>query len=140
MSICKWCETEMQSHPDTCTGNTIIEFPDGTKLPAMPYTPDYGGPSQRCHDCGIAFGGFHHPGCDMERCPKCPGHWQNGKFYNGQLISCGCLNELWEQQFEKDTKEFVRHIIEDVFKQELDMHKWLLTSDKISLLLYEVKK
>ena len=35
-----------------------------------------------CHACGIENkkGNFHHPGCDMERCPKC----------KGQLISCGC--------------------------------------------------
>jgi hypothetical protein len=28
-------------------------------------------------------GGFHHPGCDTEECPKC----------HGQLISCGCLDD-----------------------------------------------
>lgn len=36
---------------------------------------------ERCHDCNCKKGGYHHPGCDMERCPVC----------GGQLISCGCL-------------------------------------------------
>jgi hypothetical protein len=36
---------------------------------------------RHCHDCGTPAGGFHHPGCDMERCPFCL----------GQLISCGCV-------------------------------------------------
>jgi hypothetical protein len=33
-----------------------------------------------CHDCGVQEGGFHEPGCDMERCPRC----------GGQLITCEC--------------------------------------------------
>lgn len=40
----------------------------------------YAEPDHRCHDCGIAPGGFHHPGCDIEICPRC----------KGQLISCDC--------------------------------------------------
>lgn len=79
MAECKWCEQEMTSHPDTCAGNTEVEYPDGKKLKPLPY----GGPGERCHDCGIARGGNHHPGCDMEKCPRC----------GGQLISCGCLDE-----------------------------------------------
>lgn len=37
-----------------------------------------------CGDCGAPRGGLHHPGCDMERCPRC----------RGQLIMCGCWDDL----------------------------------------------
>ena len=33
-----------------------------------------------CHDCATPTGALHHPGCDMEDCPRCL----------GQAISCGC--------------------------------------------------
>lgn len=35
---------------------------------------------KRCHDCHCVMGEYHHPGCDMEECPKC----------HHQLIGCGC--------------------------------------------------
>jgi hypothetical protein len=67
---------------DGCTQKTV-EFPDGESLPSIPYNPDYGDETKRCHDCNAKRGEYHHPGCDMERCPRC----------HGQLISCGCLDD-----------------------------------------------
>ncbi len=82
MAICKWCKKDM-SNSNTNSCNQQVEFPDGVTMDAIPYDTDYGDDNQRCHDCNVKRGGIHHPGCDMERCPKC----------KGQLISCGCLDK-----------------------------------------------
>ena len=78
MAVCNWCDQDMLK-VDDCSGNRMVKYPNGIVLPAIPY--DYEG---RCHDCGIFPGNYHHPGCDMEQCPNC----------KGQLISCGCLDEI----------------------------------------------
>lgn len=112
MAVCEWCKAEMCDDATmTCTGNAEVKFPKGDVLPSLPYIGEDG---RRCHDCHVAPGGKHHPGCDKERCPKCPqgcrmcggleGHVQrNGvacrwselrrDFFGGQLIGCGCLDE-----------------------------------------------
>src|SRR5688572_13900076 len=83
MATCDWCNKEMLDDSIiSCDGNHAVDFPDGTKLPALPYENEYREEDHHCHDCNVKPGGFHHPGCDMERCPKC----------KGQLISCGCLD------------------------------------------------
>ena len=110
MACCKWCKLEM-SAPETrgCAGYDV-DYPDGTKMRPIPYGEevrfadvDHAPPTpteaqrqewredcqqRRCSDCNIAGGSFHHPGCDMEECPRC--HFQ--------LISCGCLDEPDEKR------------------------------------------
>jgi len=34
-----------------------------------------GEPIQRCPECNILPGGFHHVGCVLELCPKCGEKW-----------------------------------------------------------------
>lgn len=81
---CSWCNQTM-SGSKTCTGNEFVEFPDGTKLPSIPNDEGH-----KCPDCAVANGGFHHPGCDKETCPKC----------HGQLIGCGCLDQ--QEDYEEE--------------------------------------
>jgi hypothetical protein len=36
--------------------------------------------SGNCSYCGVRPRGFHHPGCEVEQCPRC----------DGQLFACDC--------------------------------------------------
>jgi hypothetical protein len=76
MAICQWCDKDMMDDATTTCIEDDITI-DGEDYKQIPYDGD---PTERCHDCNVVRGGFHHPGCDMERCPKC----------NGQIISCNC--------------------------------------------------
>lgn len=88
MAVCHCCKQEMLNHV-ACTAATV-EYPDGQTLPSMPHA-NTDGSADRCHDCGTPAGGFHHPGCDDERCPRC----------GGQLIGCGCLSPAEEPEDEE---------------------------------------
>ena len=55
----------------------------GERFDLIPFGADgWARGTERCHDCGVRPGGFHHQGCDVERCPRCA----------GQLFCCDC----WE--------------------------------------------
>ena len=86
MAICDACGQEMTDRVG-CTV-TSITYDDGVyqrfrvrrkRQRAIPGTPT-------CGDCGAPNGRFHHPGCDLENCPRC----------RQQPISCGCGQRMWE--------------------------------------------
>lgn len=79
--LCDCCEKEMTA-PEVISCDLVpVRMKDGTfRNPLTFQTEDKY--VERCHDCRVLIGGFHHPGCDEEVCPKC------GKFLNG----CGCMS------------------------------------------------
>jgi hypothetical protein len=70
MAVCSWCSNEMMTGA-SCTVAVMHRR-------GVPYR--LAKAARRCGDCGVAPGGRHHLGCDLQRCPVC----------RGQLISCGC--------------------------------------------------
>ena len=101
MAICKYCELEMNG-ADGCV-KMPVKTMDGD-LDPIPYGSEsrYSSPplGHRCHDCDALPGHYHHPGCDMEECPRC----------HRQLIGCDCepieeeSSELVETEQETDNK------------------------------------
>jgi hypothetical protein len=83
MVMCLDCEQEMT----TARGCTVGRVRIGPRTVARARFRDCCGQrGGRCHDCGAMPGGFHHLGCDCERCPLC----------RGQLITCGCGDPIDE--------------------------------------------
>ncbi len=86
MAICSDCDQEMLSASGCIVLNVNVNNESMRRLAygrdqrATGLTPD-----RRCHDCNVTWGHLHHPGCDMEECPKC----------GGQLLSCNCIVQYW---------------------------------------------
>ena len=93
MTKCTQCKKDM-SAPETesCVSELI-------KIGDTEYEPNTSSfdCNKRCHDCNIVNegGNVHHPGCDMEKCPKC----------KGQLISCGCLDGNEDEEESEEIEE-----------------------------------
>jgi len=65
---------------------------DGVHISLVPHRPPNGrSRGKACGDCGVSPGGWHHLGCDLQRCPLC----------RGQLLSCDCDFD----EFESDDDE-----------------------------------
>jgi len=75
---CETCKQEMRDPETTSCTHQVIKIVGKWYLRNNRYFDE----GERCHDCGIvnAFPNYHHPGCDMERCPVC----------GGQAIGCEC--------------------------------------------------
>ena len=82
MAVCKACGREMLTAKGCIDSVISIAGKEYPRIKAGdPGDFLYGAsPDTRCGDCGAQPGGYHHWGCDCERCPKC----------HRQLLSCDC--------------------------------------------------
>ena len=91
MAICTLCDQEMT---EAASCSVEILHQKGTPFELFPHGKDPGwrGLRGRCPDCGVARGGFHHVGCDVQRCPAC----------RRQLISCDCRWDELRDEYDDD--------------------------------------
>lgn len=82
MAICKICGREMLTAHGCSAALVQISGKRYRRVQVGASGDFFAGasPDTRCGDCGAQPGGYHHWGCDCERCPRC----------GGQLLSCDC--------------------------------------------------
>jgi hypothetical protein len=82
MAICTSCQQEMHDKVG-CTKTAFQDFDDNQPRQRIPFGTEVnaiGKNAENCPDCLVPCSALHHPGCDIEQCPRC----------NGQAVTCGC--------------------------------------------------
>lgn len=85
MATCTDCNREVTIAASCIVTTLLIE---GVTYDLELHQPGRRDPSDRCGDCGVRPGGYHHLGCDLMRCPRC----------GRQLISCGCWTDGYDDE------------------------------------------
>ena len=82
MAVCDHCKKEMLGEGKR--GCIVTQVRIGQKAYQR---HDTSGEQGVCYDCGVkaGHGYYHHPGCDVARCPKC----------GGQELGCSCKSFKW---------------------------------------------
>ena len=80
--MCEFCNQDMRT-ADGCVEAPVVI--SGVEYARIKFGDeenftDYCDENSRCGECNVKYGHYHHPGCDLERCPVC----------GLQLISCDC--------------------------------------------------
>ncbi len=78
LAVCEFCNAPMEPG-GRCIANMMVVYLDGYLCETLPYDGQWTG--TWCHDCNVRAGERHHPGCDVERCPRCGD--------GGQMLGCG---------------------------------------------------
>lgn len=90
MALCSYCMQDMTTAPSCCFEAL---HRNGVHIALAPHRPSNGrSRGKACDDCGVSPCGWHHLGCDLQRCPMC----------RGQLLSCGCDFDEFENDNDND--------------------------------------